>query len=103
MEKKNRDENPLMKNPAYRNLVAERNKLIKQMNSMELRVEKYAYAMDEKDVQQLQQRMDATVERLADVNDRIADIEEGGDGPANTHWIGNASKELKQASRKAAS
>ncbi|PWJ68277.1 MULTISPECIES: hypothetical protein [unclassified Fibrobacter] len=42
-------------------------------------------------------------ECLADINDQMADIEEGGSGPANVRWIGHASKELKQASRKAAS
>lgn len=104
MEKKNRGENPLMKDPAYRRLVGERNKLVKQINFIEQRIEKYAYAMSDKDIFQLRQRMDETTGRLADVNDRLADIEEGiNNPPPGEHWTGHASRELMQASRKAAS
>lgn len=103
MEQKIQDENPLMRNPEYRRLANEKNKLVKQMYYIEQRLEKYAFALSDKDVQQLQQRLDAAANRLADINDQMADIEEGGSGPANVRWIGHASKELKQASRKAAS
>lgn len=96
---KNQEENPLMRNPAYRRLVGEKNKLVKQMNFIEQRLEKYAYALSDKDVQQLNQRMDATAERLAEINDQLADIEENSSTPSNNHWIGHASQELRQASR----
>ncbi|SHK94100.1 hypothetical protein [Fibrobacter sp. UWEL] len=102
MEQKIQDENPLMRNPEYRRLYNEKNKLVKQMNSIQLRMDKYAYALSDKDMQQLQQRLDVIANRLADLNDQMADIEEAGSKPASTHWVGHASQELKQASRQAA-
>lgn len=101
MEQKIQDENPLMRNPEYRRLVGERNKLLKQINFIEQRIEKYAYALSDKEIHQLHQRMDLTTGRLADINDRLADIEEGVNTPAATHWTGHTSKELRDASRAA--
>lgn len=101
MEQKIQDENPLMRNPEYRRLVGERNKLLKQINFIEQRIEKYAYALSDKEIHQLHQRMDLTTGRLADINDRLADIEEGVNTPTTERWTGHTSKELRDASRAA--
>lgn len=55
MANTNQEENPLMRNPEYKRLANEKNKLVKQMTFMEQRLEKYAYALNDKDIQQIQQ------------------------------------------------
>ncbi|OWV05797.1 hypothetical protein [Fibrobacter sp. UWH1] len=55
MANTNQEENPLMRNPEYKRLANEKNKLVKQMTFMELRLEKYAYALNDKDIHQIQQ------------------------------------------------
>ncbi len=91
-----KDNKQLMKNAAYRHLVADRNKLIKRINFAEARLEKYSHALSDRDVEILQERINVSTQQLASVNDQIADIEEGDAVPKG--WQGHASKALRDAS-----
>ena len=95
------NENPMMRNANYRRLLNEKNKLIKRVNFAEQRLEKYGYALSDQEVNLLQQRIAATVEQLADINDKMADLEDGNDAPVIERFSGHASKALKDASRAA--
>lgn len=95
------NENPMMRNSNYRRLLGEKNKLIKRMNFAEQRLEKYGYALSDQEVKLLQQRIAVTIEQLADINDKMADLEDGNDAPVIERFSGHASKALKDASRAA--
>ena len=101
MKNNDKNENPMMKNAAYRRLLDEKNKLIKRINFAEQRIEKYGYALSSQEICMLQQRIDSTVEQLADVNDKISDLEDGITVPLNEKWTGHASKTLQEASKAA--
>ena len=109
------NENPMMKNSNYRRLLGNKNKLIKRLNFAEQRIEKYGFALSDEEYQRLQQRIAATSEELAEVNDKLSDLEDGlavdgnatgadeaigGDAAAIPQkWVGKASQALKDASR----
>ena len=101
MKNIDQNENPMMRNGTYRHLQGEKNKLIKRMNFAEQRLEKYGYALSDQEVKLLQQRIAATLEQLADINDKLADLEDGVDAPVVERFTGHASKSLKDASRAA--
>lgn len=94
MKNIDQNENPMMRNGTYRHLQGEKNKLIKRMNFAEQRLEKYGYALSDQEVKLLQQRIAATLEQLAD-------LEDGVDAPIVERFTGHASKSLKDASRAA--
>jgi len=98
----NTRENELLKIPAYRHLLEEKIKLVKRLNFAEQRLAKYSFALSDEDVQTLQQRIAATMLQLADINDKLTDMEENPvTGTQPKHWVGNASKALQEASWRA--
>ena len=85
-------ENTRKRSNEYRKLNELRNQLIKRINFAEDRIAKYAHTMTEDELQLLQQRVNTAASSLADINDRIADIEEGVNRPES--WSGRASVDL---------
>lgn len=89
----------LMKNRECRGLSALRNKLIKQINFAEQRIEKYGNTMSETSIKSLTQRIEKASAELADINDKIADIENSVNKPVL--WKGRVSEALYKAYKKA--
>lgn len=99
---KNQNENSMLKNSEYRRLQNEKRKLIKRISFAEQRIEKYGFTLSDKDLQLLQQRIDNSLNQLADINDRLSDLEESGNTPTHKGCQGFVSQELIDASREAA-